>query len=173
MISSWMRTSWFTYGLGLLSEIPDLQMTVLATEFLWHCTSLVRIEHRWWSACFYRSLMWRSTNKIAMHARYVARYLTPPQHLTYAVITVGHFVRRVGSRLQRSVGEEDDAGHSAGVKKKKEKKRRTTLMHSNPTPAVSITFSNPSSFQAVKEGNWMVHLMDGVDASFGIWRQNM
>lgn len=90
-----------------------------------------------------------------MHARYVARSLTPPQHLTCAVITVGHFVRRVGSRLQRSIGAEDDTGHSAGVKK-----RRTTLMYSTPTPAVNITFSNPSSFQAVKEGNRMI-LFDG------------
>jgi len=62
--------------------------------------------------------------------------------------------RRVGSRLQGSVGEED-TGHSAGVKK-----RRTKLKHGNPTPAVNITISNPSSFQAVKEGNWMI-LLDG------------
>jgi len=63
-----------------------------------------------------------------MHARYVARYLTPPQHLTCAVVTVGHFVRRVGSRLQRSVGEEDDTGHSAGVKKEA---NHVNAQHSN------------------------------------------
>jgi len=33
-------------------------------------------------------------------------------------------------------------------------------MYSTPTPAVNITFSNPSSFQAVKEGNRMI-LFDG------------
>lgn len=63
-----------------------------------------------------------------MHARYVARYLTPPQHLTCAVITVGHFVRRVGSRLQRYGGEEDDTGHSAGVKKEA---NHVNAQHSN------------------------------------------